>query len=59
MNDSETIKRYFYKGNYEAIREELQAVNWESIEDLNVEDSWNFFITKINNVIDRHVPQKS
>ena len=58
VNDSETIKRNFYKGNYEAIREELQAVNWESIEDLNVEDSWNFFITKINNVIDKHVPQK-
>ena len=51
MNDSETIKRNFYRGNYEAIREELQAVNWESIEDLSFEDSWNFFITKINNVI--------
>ena len=59
VNDSETIKRNFYKDSYEAIREELQAVNWESIKDLNVEDSWNFFITKINNVIDKHVPQKS
>ena len=46
--DTDTVKRNFYKGNYEDIRQELSAVNWENMDNLNVEESWNFFIDKIN-----------
>ena len=56
--DSETIKRNFYRGNYDSMREDLQNVDWGCIDSMNVEDSWNFFINKINNGIEKHVPLK-
>ena len=58
VQDTDTVKRNFYKGNYEDIRQELSAVNWENMDNLNVEESWNFFIDKIKNSIDKHVPLK-
>ena len=59
VQDTDTVKRNVYKGNYEDIRQELSAVNWENMGNLNVEESWNFFIDKIKNRIDKHVPLKS
>ena len=56
--DSETIKRNFYRGNYDSMRVDLQNVDWGCIDSMNVEDSWNFFINKINNGIEKHVPLK-
>ena len=58
MQDTDTVKRNFNKGNYEDIRQELSAVNWENMDNLNVEESWKFFIEKIKNSIDKHVPLK-
>ena len=53
---TDTVKRNLYKGNYEDIRQELSAVNWENMDNYSVEESWNFFIDKIKNSIDKHVP---
>ena len=56
--DTKTIKRNFYKGNYVSIREDLRTVEWNSMDEMNVEDSWNFFIDKISNSIEKHIPLK-
>ena len=56
--ESKTLKRNFHKGNYDIIREELSSVDWNNMDELNVEDSWNFFLDKINNCIDRYIPMK-
>ena len=54
--DTKTIKRNFYKGDYVSIREDLRTVEWNSMDEMNVEDSWNFFIDKISNSTEKHVP---
>ena len=56
--DSDTEKRNFYKGNYDKIREELSSVNWETMSHMNVEESWNFFLDRLKNSVDRNVPLK-
>ena len=56
--ESKTLKRNFHKGNYDIIREELSSVDWNNMDELNVEDSWNFFLDKINNCIYRYIPMK-
>ena len=33
-------------------------MNWDNMNDMNVEDSWNFFMSKVNNSINRIVPLK-
>ena len=58
MKDSETVKRNFYKGNYDNMREELSSVNWETMNSMNVEDSWNFFLSKIKTSVEKNVPLK-
>ena len=53
MRDSETVKRNFYKGNNDDMREELSSVNWESMNSMNVEDSWNFFLSKLKASVEK------
>ena len=56
MKDSETVKRNVYKGNYDEIRNELITVNWREMDNMNMEESWEFFINKLNDSIEKHVP---
>ena len=49
------MKEFFIK----ATMRTLSAVIWENMDNLNVEESWNFFIDEIKNCIDKHVPSKS
>ena len=56
--NSHSVKRNFYKGKCDSIREELSSVEWDTMDEMNVEDSWHFFINKINNSVDRNVPLK-
>ena len=48
------MKEFFIK----ATMRTLSAVIWENMDNLNVEESWNFFIDEIKNCIDKHVPLK-
>ena len=50
----ETKPRYqYYKGNFEAMREELENTDWESLT-----GSWTTFENFFNGLVERHVPKK-
>jgi len=49
-------RKNFHKGDYESIRSELEQVEWECMQNMNVQQSWDFFISQINESVDKHVP---
>ena len=49
VHSVESTKRHYYKGDYQAIRRGLSMVNWELLEELNVEDSYAYFMQNIEN----------
>ena len=56
--DSENICRpNFYKGSYNDIREYLSDVQWDQMDQMNIEDSWAFLLTHINFCIDKYIPK--
>ena len=47
------------KADYNAMKTELESVNWKDILNSNdIEDNWQKFVTTINTVIDKNVPVK-
>jgi hypothetical protein len=49
----------YWKGDYQAINQELEKLNWESeLEDLVMEGSWNKFHKELLNLIKKDVPVK-
>ena len=60
--DLKTVKRNFYKGDYDKIREELSVIDWNTgqltLDEKNVEESWDFFINQISGCIEKHIPLK-
>ena len=56
--DSKTVERNFYKGDYDKIREELSVIDWNTMDEKNVEESWYFFINQISGCIEKHIPLK-
>ena len=57
-NDPQNMRPNFYKADYNSIRDYLKTVEWNEMYELNTEDSWKFFMTKINYCIEKHVPVK-
>ena len=49
----------FFKGNYKAIRDYLDNVKWETIDNMEVNDAWLYFMEKVNYCIDNFVPSRS
>ena len=49
-----TIKRiFFYKRDYDSIRDKLSGIEWNTMDEMNVEDSWNFFIKQVCDSIEK------
>ena len=48
----------FYKANYQAIRDYLRLVTWDDMSYMSSDESWNFFMSKINYCIEHFVPAK-
>ena len=46
----------FYKANYQAIRDYLRLVTWDDMSYMSSDESWNFFMSKINYCIEHFVP---
>ena len=46
----------FYKADYVSIKDYLQNVDWSEMSGMDSENSWKFFMSKINHCIDKHVP---
>ena len=46
----------FYKADYKNIRNYLNQVDWSDMTDLNTEESWKYFMTKMNYCIENFVP---
>ena len=47
------MKHNFHKGDYNAIYEDLKAVNWNQLHDLSTEDSWNFFQERLQESVEK------
>ena len=56
--DSKTIERIYYKGDYNSIRNKLSGIEWNTMDEMNVEDSWNFLLKHVCDSIEKHVPLK-
>lgn len=48
----------FFKANYQLIKDYLRQVDWNEMNDMNTEESWNFLMQKINFCIEQYVPLK-
>ena len=48
----------FYKTNYQEIRDYLRLVTWDDMSYMSSDESWNFYMSKINFCIDHFVPSK-
>ena len=53
--DSKKIKRTSYKGDYDSIRDKLSDIEWNTMGEMNVEDSWNFFIKQVCDSIEKNL----
>ena len=57
MTDSKRIRDY-KRGNFEAMRCELRAVNWEETLRGNTCEAWSAFKQLLLDLIDKHIPDK-
>ena len=58
INDSDTVKYNFHEGDYMAISEDLQSTDWQQLEGLDANESWNFFQDKLQESIQKHISLK-
>ena len=57
--EDDIINYSFCHGNYSAMKDELQSINWpKKIKDLNTQQLWDSFHSVITGLIERHVPKK-
>ncbi len=48
----------YHKGDYEAIRKEMNDVNWEELlQDKDVETAWKLFMEKIQELMEKYIPK--
>jgi len=52
------LKRNFHKGDYEAVRKDLEAVDWSEMNTLSVEKGYQFFLNEIEQTVQKNVPRK-
>ena len=55
-NNISTKKRNFYRGDYKTANSKLSEIEWHVMEDMNVEQCWNFFSENVKTVINDTIP---
>ena len=51
-------KRNFHKGDYESISQELEQINWDTMEEMdNIDEVWSYLTVHLSNIIERHIPE--
>ena len=58
MRDSNTMKYNLHKGDYASFSEELQTADWSQLQELNAQESLDFFQDKLQKSIEKHIPGK-
>ena len=57
-NDSSVTNFLYNKGDFDKIRTELNNIDWETeLRDKNTQDSWNNIKTKVQSLVDNHIPK--
>ena len=51
-----TKRRNFYRGDYKSANSKLTDINWEVMEEMNVEQCWTFFSENVKAVINDTIP---
>ena len=51
-----TKRRNFYRGDYKSLNSKLTDINWEVMEEMNVEQCWTFFSENVKAVINDTIP---
>lgn len=54
----DTIRKNFFKGDYVKVKDFLSKVNWSEMDSMDIDDSWTFFIDKVNFCIENFIPVK-
>ena len=55
-SDPQHTRPNFYKADYVSIKDYLKNVDWNEMDGLDTENSWKFFMSKVNYCIEKHVP---
>lgn len=51
------IKTNFFKGNYSALSNDLDEIDWDNVFDgLDLTDSWDVFTEKITSFVEKYIP---
>ena len=53
--EPDPIKRNYYKGNYEVIREELLSTDWGILQDLSAHDGYRLFCDKVQTCVEKYI----
>ena len=57
--DEDEVRFSYYNGDYNAIREDLGNIDWQSeLCDLNTQQQWDKIHSKLIGLIERHIPKK-
>lgn len=54
----ETEIRNYYKGDYNGVRKDLCAIDWSRMQGMTVNDSYDFFVRNIEEVVEKNIPLK-
>ena len=56
-NKLQQLKYNFRKGNYTDMAEYLDKMNWEILEDMDVEETWKCIRERVEKLVQEHVPK--
>ena len=55
----DSMRRSYYNGNYDEMRKDLSFIDWDKeFHGLNAQQCWDNIQSKINGLIERHIPMK-
>ena len=59
-NDNMREKFQYFRGDYEAIFNDLDAIDWDNVlDDQSVDEMWNTFKSKLYDSMEQYIPKKS
>jgi ribonucleases P/MRP protein subunit RPP40 len=59
VKEENVIYYDYFQANYEEIRKQVSSINWETvIQGQSIEEDWNRFKEKLNEVIEKWIPKK-
>ena len=47
----------YYRGNYQLAAEEVSRIDWLGMNDMDMQESWDYFYSNIRSIIDRYIPE--